>query len=123
MTPYFYSHFELFQKTLNTFNLRCDCKGLSAKITFNQTISTTNTENTHLWIALFESEDFGNQRFGGTLEKVMELVSGFIYQITEQTLEACIANAEGENGWFNGKPEVVEEIYELYHSFKLVEKP
>lgn len=123
MTPNFYSYFELLQKTFAAYNQKCNCKGLSAKITFNQTISTTNPENTHLWIALFESEDFDNQRFGGTLERVTELVSGFIYQIVEQTLEACIANAEGENGWFNGKPEVVEEIYNLYSQFKLVEKP
>ena len=116
----FYDLFNLLEKTFAAYNQKCDCKGLSAKITFSQTISTTNPENTHLWVALFESEDFGNQRFGGTLERVMELVSGFIYQIVEQTLEACIANAEE---WYADKPEVKDELYELYHSFKLVEKP
>lgn len=123
MTPKFYTHFSLLQKTFAAFNQKCDCKGIDATISFAQVLKTKSDNDTSLWIALFESEDFGNQRFGGTLERVTELVSGFIYQIVEQTLEACIANAEGENGWFNGKPEVVEEIYEIYHSFKKVEKP
>lgn len=124
MTPTFYTFFSLLQRTLTAFNKKCDCKGVSAIIQFEQSLGTQNANSdTSLWVARFISESLGSQRFGGTQERVSELVTEYISKLTEQTLEACIANAEGENGWFNDKPEVVEEIYNLYSQFEDLSRP
>jgi hypothetical protein len=49
--------------------------------------------------------------FGGTIERVSELVTIFIERIIRETLEACIANVDD---WFNDKPEVKAELYNLH---------
>jgi hypothetical protein len=111
MTPKFYSHFTLLQKTLAAYNKKCDCKGVDATITFEQILKTREDNNSTLWIAKFTSETFGDQRFGGTVERVSELITIFIEQIIRQTLEACIANSEE---WYKDKPEVKVELYDLH---------
>lgn len=111
MTTSFYSHFKLFQRTLAAFNKKCDCKGIDATVSFEQVLKTGSDNDTSLWIAKFNSETFDNQRFGGTIERVSELVTIFIEQITRQTLEACIANADD---WYKDKPEVKDELYDLH---------
>lgn len=120
MTPTFYTFFSLLQRTLTAFNKKCDCKGVSVIIQFEQSLGTQNANNdTHLWVGRFLSETLGTQRFGGTQERVSELLTTYISQLIGQTLEACIANATGENGWFNDKPEVIEEVYNLYEEYLL----
>jgi len=120
MTPTFYTFFSLLQRTLTAFNKKCDCKGVSVIIQFEQSLGTQKANNdTHLWVGRFLSETLGTQRFGGTQERVSELLTTYISQLIGQTLEACIANATGENGWFNDKPEVIEEVYNLYEEYLL----
>lgn len=120
MTPTFYTFFSLLQRTLTAFNKKCDCKGVSVIIQFEQSLGTQNANNdTHLWVGRFLSETLGTQRFGGTQERVSELLTTYISQLIGQTLEACIANATGENGWFNDNPEVIEEVYNLYEEYLL----
>lgn len=111
MTPKFYSHFELLQRTLAAYNKKCDCKGVDAAIAFEQVLKTREDNNPNFWIAKFNSETFDNQRFGGTIERVSELVTIFIEQIIRQTLEACIANADE---WYKDNPEVKSELYDLH---------
>ena len=115
MTPQFYAYFNIFKRTLSAYNSRCDCKGVWGGVTFEQSLGTKNAnEDTTIWTGTFKSDVFGEQRFGGTMERVSDLVGTFIKEISQQTLEACMANAEGKNGWFNDKPEVVKEIYDIY---------
>ena len=111
MTPKFYTHFSLLQKTLAAYNKRCDCRGVDVSITFEQSLRTRYDNDYNSWVAKFSSETFGDQRFGGSIVRVSELVSIFIEQIVRQTLEACIANADE---WYKDKPEVKPELYELY---------
>lgn len=113
MTPKFYKHFSLLQKTLAAFNKKCDCKGADASVSFEQSLKTRadNDYDYDLWVAKFSSETFGDQRFGGSIGRVSELVNIFIEQIVRQTLEACIANSDE---WYKDKPEVKPELYELY---------
>lgn len=111
MTPKFYTYFSLLQKTLMAYNKKCDCKGIDAAITFEQSLRTRVDNDFDLWIVKFTSEILGDQRFGGTLERVLELVTVFIEQVIRQTLEACIANADD---WYKDKPEIKEELYELH---------
>lgn len=118
MTPKFYQYFDLLRKSLKIFNKKCDCKEIDATITFEQVLKTREDSNPDIWIAKFTSDAFGDQRFGGTIERATELVTIYIEQIVRQTLEACIANATGENGWFNDKPEVIEELYNFYDDLK-----
>jgi hypothetical protein len=118
MTPKFYTYFSLLQRTLAAYNKKCDCKGVEATVTFEQSLRTRIDNDFNLWIVKFTSDAFGDQRFGGTIERATELVTIYIEQIVRQTLEACIANATGENGWFNDKPEVIEELYNFYDDLK-----
>jgi len=111
MTPKFYTHFSLLQRTLAAYNKKCDCRGIEANIVFEQSLKTKVDNDYNLWIAKFTSETFGDQRFGGTLERASELITIFIEQIIRQTLEACIANKEE---WYKDKPEVKEELYDLH---------
>lgn len=117
MTPTFYTFFSLLQRTLTAFNKKCDCKGVSVIIQFEQSLGTQNANNdTHLWVGRFLSESLGSQRFGGTQERVSELLTAYISQLIGQTLEACIANA---NDWYKDKPEIIEEVYNLYEEYLL----
>lgn len=111
MTPKFYHYFKLLQRTLAAFNMKCDCKKIDATISFEQVLNTVTASDTSLWIAKFNSETFDNQRFGGTIERVSELVTIFIEQIIRQTLEVCIANSDD---WYKDKPEVKDELYDLH---------
>lgn len=117
MTPTFYTFFSLLQRTLTAFNKKCDCKGVSAIIQFEQSLGTQNYNNdTSLWVARFLSESLGNQRFGGTQERVSELVTEYISQLIGQTLEACIANADE---WYKDNQSIKEEVYNLYEELLL----
>ena len=90
--------------------------GISVNITFEQSLGTKNDDNDYTqWIAKFSSETFDNQRFGGTMARVSELITYYIEKIIEQTLEACIANAEE---WYKDKPEVKDEVYALHGALK-----
>lgn len=112
MTPKFYTIFFLLQRTLKAFNQKCDCKGSSAIVQFEQVLNTQNTDNdTTIWIARFISDPFANQRFGGTQERVSELLSEYVLTLIEQILESCIANSDD---WYKEKPEVVKELYDLH---------
>lgn len=116
MTPKFYSHFSLFQKTLAAYNKKCSCKGVDASVSFEQDLKTRLENDYDIWIAKFKSDIFGDQRFGGSIERVSELVTIYIDQISKQTLEACIANADE---WYKDKPEVKDELYDLYRQFEM----
>lgn len=111
MTPKFYTHFALLQRTLAAYNKKCDCRGVDASVTFEQTLKTRADNDYDIWLARFTSEAFGEQRFGGTIGRVSELVTIYIEQIIRQTLEACIANADE---WYKDKPEVKDELYDLH---------
>lgn len=111
MTPKFYTYFSLLQRTLAAYNKKCDCKGVEATVTFEQSLRTKIDNDFNLWIVKFTSDAFGDQRFGGTIERATELVSIYIDQLISQTLEACIANADE---WYKDKPEVKEELYDLH---------
>lgn len=114
MTPTFYTYFNLFQKTLTAFNQKCDCEGISATITFEQSLGTKNAnQDQDLWVAKVSSPQIGDQRFGGTKERVSELLVEFMVAFSLQTLEACIANADE---WFKDKPEVKNEVYTLHNA-------
>lgn len=111
MTPKFYQYFDLLRKSLKIFNKKCDCKEIDATITFEQVLKTREDSNPDIWIVKFTSDAFGDQRFGGTIERATELVTIYIDQLISQTLEACIANAAE---WYKDKPEVKEELYDLH---------
>ena len=112
MTPQFYAYFNIFKRTLSAYNSRCDCKGVWGGVTFEQSLGTKNAnEDTTIWTGTFKSDVFGEQRFGGTTERVSELVGTFIKEISQQTLEACMANAEQ---WYKDKPNVKDEVYQIY---------
>lgn len=112
MTPSFYTAFSILQRTLEAFNKKCDCRGVSVTIKFEQTLGTQNSNvDGNLWVANFMSEALGSQRFGGTRERVSELVTEYVNTLSQQTLEACIANADE---WFKDKPGVKDAVYDLY---------
>ena len=114
MTPKFYQHFSLLQSTLAAFNNKCDCQGASASVSFEQVLSTKDIDaNYNLWIAKFDSDTFGNQRFGGTIERVTELVITFLDTLISQTLAACIANVDE---WYKEKPDMKVTLNKLYNA-------
>lgn len=110
MTPKFYSYFELLRKTLEVFNARCDCQGTKVNIKFKHSLTTDSDGDYDRWTAKFISKTFGNQQFSGSAEKVSELVTLYIKPLIQQILEASIAN---QDEWYNDKPEVKKELYDL----------
>ena len=77
----------------------------------------TNTDST-LWTCRFLCEEFGTQRFGGTIERVSELVGIYLINLSKQIIESCIAN---KNEWFKDNIVLHDQINEVYDSLIIME--
>ena len=77
----------------------------------------TNTDST-LWTCRFLCEEFGTQRFGGTIERVSELVGIYLINLSKKIIESCIAN---KNEWFKDNIVLHDQINEVYDSLIIME--
>lgn len=112
MTPQFNSKFKFLTDVIDVFNQRCSCQKVDLRITF-QFIADVRDFNTDPanWLATVQSEVFGKERYGGTADRVVELVNKYVDTLAAQLIEAMVANADE---WFKDAPHLKQRVTELF---------
>jgi hypothetical protein len=114
--------FNLLNDTVLLFNRRvlpgeapCKCHHINMTVNISQSLqSHIETNDPNQWIGMITSEQFGSRRFGGTIDRVKELMSEYLYKTAFEIIQSLALN---KHVWYSDPADhsAIDELVRMCH--------